>query len=238
MSEKEKDPPTEKKKDPFAKMQEQWKKGWEKVQTDWNTGWEKFSNDTKKLFTPKAKSGSELPQIEDQRLKIPEEILQNSNEALIPADDEKKFPTDLKDFQQNVTGTIQTWQNQWNSQLKQWQETNKQKSADARAKMEENIKKILKFFDDTNAQMKANLQKLEDDWRARDKANRAKFYGTLRQMRENWNSFVLDQQKTFEKNMVQFNRKSIQREIRFLIWALPFIFIILLFVFLFRPFFM
>jgi len=216
------------------------------------TGVEKFNENTKKLFTPKEKAmkTAVIPDVRNENQKIliiPSESDQlidvsNSDNPEIPEEKRKKigedFQQNLTEFRNTVAQTFSTWQNQWDAQMQKWKETNQANNAKFKAKIEENNAKIKQFFEQSHNQMKQNIEKIEEDWKNKNRENRQQFYQGLRVMRENWNNFVLEQQKTYEKNVVQFNKRSIHTEIRILIWALPFIFIILLFVYLFRPFFM
>jgi ElaB/YqjD/DUF883 family membrane-anchored ribosome-binding protein len=239
--------------DIFKKWKEDWKKGMDKIQTDMKTGWDKLNQNTKAIFTPKEKDGKndqpqefELLQLSDRRI-IPVEadLSSDSNESQAPNSPEpgktnhtsEDIQNNLNEFKDSVNNTFKEWQNQWDSQFKKTRENNKRQSAEFKAKMEENNTKVKQFFEKSQTQMKENFEKFEQGIKAKNQENRRNFYQNLRTMQKNWNDFVLDQQKSLEKNMIQMNRKSIQTEIKVLIWALPFIFIILLFVFLFRPFF-
>lgn len=207
--------------DPFAKMRENWKKGWEKVQSDWNKNWEKISDGTKKLFTPKkstqaAKDHSldEIPGGLPPKLREPlilsetpipvgsptpggtptsvespppvkalfphdasvptegassafpssldpsSSVSQDATAVALEEISPEKFEADVTDFRHNVNSTIQKWQTQWDAQFAKWQATSKKNNEEFKRKMQETGAKVKTFFEDTNNQMKQNLQKL------------------------------------------------------------------------------
>ena len=125
--------------DPFAKMRENWKKGWEKVQNDWNKNWEKVSEGTKKLFNPKKSQEKNLsPEVpESIPTTLPEELKNPPVPVESPVEEttHDNFQSDVAEFRQNVSTTLQNWQNQWETQFTKWRETSKQRNAQFKAKI-------------------------------------------------------------------------------------------------------
>ncbi len=232
-----------KKENPFEKMNENFKKGMKQISDGFAT-----------LFgIPPKKQESKPEQLsqgnnqQSQSQSPPQNIISQSNSQSnsttsirsVSIEEEKQeiqkpslFSMDPKAFEDNwkkfVGSVNQTFEKMRNDLVEQSKKNNE--------KFKENSQKVNEFFTKRKQEWDEKLVKMKEELKQKDQERREAWEARNKKIQEDFNHFVINQQKSMEKSMNYWNRMSWKAQFNFILWMIPILVIVFVVLYIFRYF--
>ena len=184
-----------------------------KMQDDMKKNFEAFSDNVGKAFgippknaeSSKTEGGPEATSAPD----IPNTPT-TSGAAVDSVAVEEKFTSGWNKFVTDSKSNFEKMQAQWQSQFDKIAEKSK-----------ENTEKVTGFFQNQQQKMNETLQTMESDMKNQTENNRENFFQSMEKSAENWDSFVVQSQNKFEKNLSEINSAGWKAQVRVILFAIP-----------------
>lgn len=221
---------------PFKKMSDDLKKGFEKMQEDFN----KFFNIQKKPEANEATNNPQNPEAKKSEENKTSNVIQPNKSSQLA-----QKPTDQKSgsmqdnwnmFAKSAQDNAQKMQEKWETNYKKFQDKLKKSNDNIKNQLTQANTNMQTMFANQQQQMKAFFNKIEQDIQSSNEHNREKVLQSINNIANGWNQFMHKQQNQLEHTMSQWNKLAFRGQLNFILWLIPILILVIIIFAVLKPF--